>query len=79
MRRYLIFFLIALFTLTFSGCGMQKIQKRHSRHSKRYTKHVVKRRMKQRKMMKRRKSIHRMSRNNKTIRIKKFGGTYIIR
>ena len=77
VRKYIVFLLIAIFSL--SGCGMQRIQKRHSRHSKRYTKHVVKRRIKQRKMMKRKKSLHKLSKNRKTIRIKKFGGTYIIR
>ncbi|MDD5569704.1 MAG: hypothetical protein PHD97_00950 [Bacteroidales bacterium] len=84
MKKYLIYILIFLFAFTgeilFSGCGSHRIQKRHIKHGRFYTKHLIKKRARSTRKLRKRKSIRSKSTTKrKKIKIKKFGGTYIIR
>lgn len=76
MKRLIAYLVLIVFIL--SGCSVHRIQKRHARHGKRYTKKVMKKRYKYKKLMKKRPSIRSMA-VHKKLKVKKFGGTYIMR
>ncbi|MFA6924946.1 MAG: hypothetical protein WC223_11935 [Bacteroidales bacterium] len=84
MKKYFIYLLIFLFAFTgdivFSGCGSHRILKKHIKHGRLFTKHSIKKRARSTRKLRKRKSIKSKSKNrNKKLKIKKFGGTYIVK
>ena len=76
MKRLLLYLFI-IFSILATSCGPHRIQNRHKKHSQKYSRRIVKSRSKQYSRLRGR---HGQSRHaKKSIKIKKFGGTYIIR
>ncbi|MEI7597302.1 MAG: hypothetical protein WCK02_16250 [Bacteroidota bacterium] len=77
MKRVILYILIVLFFAS-TGCGVHKVQKRHMKHSRKFNKRIAKKRSKQYKRLRHRPSINQRSSTRK-LKIKKYGGTYIIK
>ena len=81
MKKYIVYLIILVFALTqelsFTGCGSHRIQMRHMKHARKFSKHSMKNRARGIRRLKKRKSVRSQARHSK-VKIKKYGGTYIM-